>query len=302
MKRTPSLQTHDGFSPLAKRLRDYFDALYEDPRATYRERFRFDPWHVPGQYHLLRTPAWEFFPRKLYEDFHTRLVMWGRENLGCHDVSPPWLSLYTDGHFQNLHGDLPHGPWAWVFSLTPWSKRRFEGGETLLLNEKILDYWTSFPGFQGLEADSIFQAQAPRFNRLTVFDPRIPHGVREVRGVRDPREGRLVIHGWFVNPRPFIKGRLRESQLEAGIRDILKALDAELPRGVRISGVLSLRFRVQSGRARQLKVLTHTLRSGHPQADALTSHICKTILTQVTGAEFPKTANGSVITLPLVFD
>ena len=33
------------------------------------------------------------------------------------------------------------------------------------------------------------------FNRLTVFDPRFPHGVREVRGTRDPRKGRLVLHG-----------------------------------------------------------------------------------------------------------
>jgi len=41
-----------------------------------------------------------------------------------------------------------------------------------------------------------------------VFDPRIPHGVRTVTGTHDPREGRLVIHGWFVQPRPFIRGPL----------------------------------------------------------------------------------------------
>lgn len=29
----------------------------------------------------------------------------------------------------------------------------------------------------------------------TVFDPRFPHGVREVRGTRDPLKARLVIHG-----------------------------------------------------------------------------------------------------------
>ncbi len=26
-------------------------------------------------------------------------------------------------------------------------------------------------------------------------DPRFPHGVREVHGTKDPREGRLVLHG-----------------------------------------------------------------------------------------------------------
>ncbi len=47
----------------------------------------------------------------------------------------------------------------------------------------------------------------PRFNRLTVFDGRYPHGVRPVEGTRDPLRARLVLHGWFTEPSPFFDGR-----------------------------------------------------------------------------------------------
>jgi Rps23 Pro-64 3,4-dihydroxylase Tpa1-like proline 4-hydroxylase len=44
---------------------------------------------------------------------------------------------------------------------------------------------------------NLLELVPPLFNRLTVFDPRVPHGVPVVEGTRDPREGRLVLHGWF---------------------------------------------------------------------------------------------------------
>ena len=83
--------------------------------------------------------------------FHRRLVAWGRETLGCHDISPPWLSLYVDGCRQELHGDLPHGPWAFVFSLTRWRGRVFRGGETLLVRDEVLDFWHDFRSVRGVE-------------------------------------------------------------------------------------------------------------------------------------------------------
>ena len=33
----------------------------------------------------------------------------------------------------------------------------------------------------------------PKWNRLTIFDARLPHGVRRVEGTRDPREARCVL-------------------------------------------------------------------------------------------------------------
>jgi len=81
-------------------------------------------------------------------------VHWGRATLGCHDVSPPWLSLYVEGCRQELHGDLPHGPWAFVFSLTNWRQRTFRGGETLLVRDEVLDFWHDFASVRGSRSAS----------------------------------------------------------------------------------------------------------------------------------------------------
>ena len=134
----------DRFAPEAEALRATFDERFAEPRSTRADRFVWDWWHVPGQYTALRTPAWTYFPKRVYEAFHRRLVAWGRETLGCHDISPPWLSLYIDGCRQELHGDLPHGPFAFVFSLTHWRGRVFTGGETLLVRDEVLDFWHDF--------------------------------------------------------------------------------------------------------------------------------------------------------------
>jgi hypothetical protein len=201
-----SLLVTRALAPHAPTLRAAFDERFAEPRRARADRFVWDYWHVPGQYTALRTPAWTYFPKGMYAAFHRALVAWGRTHLGCHDVSPPWLSCYVEGCRQELHGDLPHGPWAFVFSLTDWRRRVFTGGETLLLRDEVLDYWQGFRSTRSIEEPDLIASVAPHLGQLTVFDPRIPHGVREVRGTHDPRAGRLVIHGWFVQPRPFVAG------------------------------------------------------------------------------------------------
>src|SRR5262249_9599720 len=234
MRARTSVVIVDDFAPAAEArvLRRAFDERFAEPRSTRADRFVWDWWHVPGQYTALRTPAWTYFPRRVYEQFHRRLVAWGRETLGCHDISPPWLSLYIDGCRQELHGDLPPGPFAFVYSLTNWTKRKFAGGETLMLRDEVLDFWHDFLSVRSVEEQELVRAIEPRLDRLTVFDPRTPHGVRTVTGTRDPREGRLVIHGWFVQPRPFIRGPLPVRTLSArieGLGDELGASLADLP-------------------------------------------------------------------------
>src|SRR5262249_37327505 len=176
----------DRFAPEATALRRAFDARFAEPRRAHADRFVWDYWHVPGQYTHLRTPAWTYFPKPLYTRLHERLVAWGRATLGCHDISPPWLSVYVDGCRQELHGDLPHGPWAFVLSLTNWRDRTFTGGETVMLRDDVLEMWTTFQSVRGVEEKEIVNAIEPAFGRLVVFDPRVPHGVRCVRGTHAP--------------------------------------------------------------------------------------------------------------------
>lgn len=291
----------DQFAAETTALRRAFDDKFADPRRASTDRFVWDYWHVPGQYTALRTPAWQYFPPALYRTFHERLVQWGRENLGCHDVSPPWLSNYVEGCRQELHGDLPHGPWAFVFSLTNWKRRTFRGGETLLVRDEVLDYWHGFESTRSVEEGELIREVPPELGRLVVFDPRIPHGVRQVTGTHDPREGRLVIHGWFVQPRPFITGTLSTKALASRISELTDQLGGwigELP----VAGMLALRFTVdRGGRTRDVKLLSDTTRV--PAAlDHQRAALVRTIRKHVGTWTFGKQTAPSHVTLPLVFE
>jgi hypothetical protein len=296
-----SLHVIDGFAPEAPALRAHFDERFADPRRAMGERFVWDYWHVPGQYTALRTPAWELFPKRDYEAFHNRLVMWGRRMLGCHDVSPPWLSCYVDGCRQELHGDVPHGPWAFVFSLTP-KKRVFQGGETLLVRDDVLDYWQGFESNSIVEERHLLDAVEPKFNRLVVFDPRIPHGVRRVEGTHDVREGRLVVHGWFVEPRPFVEGPLPAKAVEKRIGAFVSELGALLPEGLEPVGLLSVRLAVTTtGTVKSVRVLSDTTRV--PRHDELKrADFVRAMTKHLKQLSFSPARAESTITLPLVFE
>lgn len=298
------LGTIDGFAPapLARQLRAHFDARFADPRRATRDRFVWDPWHVAGQYTALRTPAWEFFPKRQLDAFVQRLAWWGRRTLGCHDVSPPWLSCYVGGCEQRLHGDLPHGHWAFVFSLTRWDERTFRGGETLVLRDEVLDFWRGFASTRAVEEPELLEEIAPRFNRLVVFDPRLPHAVRRVDGSMDPREGRLVIHGWFVQPRPFIEGPLKPAALEGAIAALTETIAPLLEAGFPIAGLLSLGFTVtRTGAVSSLRVLSDTTRvPGELEPER--RRFLRSIQKRLESFRFTTQRTASRVTLPLVFE
>lgn len=183
--------------PLVSSLREEFVSRFENPLEVSADRFIWDYWLVPDQYALMRTTAEAFFAPDMYQLLEERVLEWAAR-LGCRSCSPMWLSYYVDGHAQELHTDAPHGPFAFVLSLTDFECRRFTGGETQLLKQETVlrSFWED--AGTAKEMNQLFDFIEPLFGRLTVFDGRIPHGVRQVRGVRDPREGRLVIHGWFT--------------------------------------------------------------------------------------------------------
>lgn len=282
-------------------LRAAFDARFAEPRRATADRFVWDYWHVPGQYTALRTPAWTYFPAAAYRRFHQRLVAWGRDVLGCHDVSPPWLSCYVEGCRQELHGDLPHGPWAFVFSLTRWRQRAFRGGETLLLRDGVLDFWHDFASVRAVEEPALVRAIEPRFGRLTVFDPRIPHGVRQVTGTHDPREGRLVIHGWFVQPRPFVKGPLPTRALAARLDALTGELGGWLD-GLPLAGLLSLGIDVaRDGTVAAVRTLSDTTRVA-AALDGERRRVVRRLRAAVGAWAFGRQRGPSRVTLPLVFE
>ncbi len=313
-KSKPVNQSHlitvDQFSKHSKNLRQYFDEQFADPKETHNKRFVWDYWHVPGQYSLLRTPAYHYFPEELYMKIHHELVHWGRRNLGCWDISPPWMSCYIDGCSQNFHSDVPHGPWAFVLSLSPWetdpSKRKFTGGNTMILKPEILNYWQNFSRMNDREADGILDLIEPKMNRLVVFDPRYPHGVQEVHGSKDPREGRLVIHGWFTLPKTYIEGSLAvskskhqhtENVLNTGFQLLQEALThySEM-----IQGALSLELQINAnGDCTKTQFLTFNAIDDRGQKSV---QLKKEILAIYKSLKFAKSKGKTTAVVPLLFE
>jgi hypothetical protein len=290
----------DRFHQDARRLRAVFDERFANPRSTRGDRFVWDFWHVPDQYTLVRTPAWEYFPRKVYDPFHRALVTWGRRTLGCWDVSPPWLSFYVEGCEQKLHSDVPHGPWAFVYSLTPPGRPRFTGGETLLVRPEVLDYWRSFREARDRELASFVERIPSRFDRLVVFDPRLPHGVTRVAGTHDPREARLVVHGWFTEPRPFFEGSHSGRAVERGLAEAVpRAAEAARPHGA-LDGFASYRLDVdRSGAVRAVRPLASTVVSADEPRAA--GRALGAVARALRAARFGRARGTTAITLPLVF-
>ena len=84
-------------------------------------------------------------------------------------------------------------------------RRCTTGGETLVLREgdPFRDNLTSAAAGRGL-----YEAIEPRFNRLVIFDDRLPHAVERIDGMMDPVEGRFVLHGHLNEGSAIIVGAL----------------------------------------------------------------------------------------------
>lgn len=288
------------FYPEYKKLRKEFVENFKNSKSTHSKRFVWDFWYDEDQYHLIRTPAFHYFSKKIYQDFHSTLVQWGRENLGCHDISPPWLSYYVDGCFQNLHSDVPHGPWAFVYSLTP-QKKEFRGGETILLKNSVLNFWSELNESKDHEYKNFIELLPSNLNQLILFDPRIPHGVSEVKGTRDPLKSRLVIHGWFVNPRPYVVGGLSTKEVQKSLAKPFDELGQLLTQIGLLNGTVSLRLKVnKAGSVVGFKILTSTVESlSNVVADK--KILLKELKNIFEHTEFPKAKAESLITIPLLF-
>lgn len=300
---TTSLIIQDHFTKQAKPLRQFFEAQFADPHSLQSKRFVWDFWNIRDQYRLLRTPAYHYFPESTYMALHKELVMWGRRHLGCWDISPPWLSCYIDNCYQDMHSDVPHGPWAFVLSISP-DQPRFRGGQTWILKDTALNFWRQSARNEDRELKSFVDLVEPRFNRLVVFDPRVPHGVRRVEGAEEPTEGRLVIHGWFSQPKTYVEGTLHQARHTKTVEKLLnQALDRvltdlDVPQG--LWGTLAIGLTVsRTGRVTRSTFRTCTLRDGDGQIPV---QLLNDILNVYGEIRFPASEGQTEITLPLIFE
>ncbi|NCN28560.1 hypothetical protein GW915_13430 [bacterium] len=290
----------DKFFGGAKVLRREFEGVFGMADLAKPARFVWDFWSIQGQYKHLRAQPESVFSADSLANFYAHLEKWGLKNLGCSQVSPVWLSAYTEGCFQKLHADFPHGPWAFVYSLTP---EEFKGaGRTMLAKDSLVDLWASFDSLENFHEADFFEYISPDFNRLVVFDPRLPHAVERVENALGVLEGRLVLHGWFLPPQPVIQGELSEKTfgdaLSKGLGDCQEAF-ISYPK---LHGLLSFEFVVsRAGRVTRLKILSNTLINRADPTESL-SPLIELVTEKISGMTFKSQKEPSKCVLPLVFE
>jgi 2OG-Fe(II) oxygenase superfamily len=292
-------KTIKNFSPDYRAMRSHFEERFTNRESIDANRFVWDLWHVPNQYRLLRTPAYQFFPEKLYTSFHKNLVLWGRKNLGCWDISPPWMSCYLNDHEQQFHCDVPHGPWAFVYSMCA-EKISFSGGETQLMTELALNFWRLGAGASERESQALIEKISPTANQLLVFDPRIPHGVTPVKNAVDLIDGRLVIHGWFSQPKTYIEGPLPAKLATKILNQAFTQVSALVQNEEIVWGSTAIGLSIaSSGAVESAKIQSSNLRS--PSGDSAQA-LEKKLLKIYSGLKFPSAKAKTWATVPLIFD
>jgi hypothetical protein len=295
--RSPHLAVDD-FLPYgeADRMREDIDRHFSEPHKQLPSTHQvWNYWYVPGLYTYLRTQPEKVIGHALVERFHESLIRWASDTLGLAHVTWPNLSLYVDGCQQGLHNDSANGRFGYVYSLT-WDDRKTIGGETIVLREGDLFRSNLARAAAGW---GLFDLLPPHFNRLVVFDDRMPHGVQRVEGSMDPVEGRFVLHGHISEGGPLALGPLSTSDIaaavNAGVAEVTAGLAAE---EVLHHGPLTVRLGIApSGEVIWSRLLLDRVAraDGGPTAD-----IVERLLAALSATRFPPAATATEATVPLL--
>jgi hypothetical protein len=268
---------------------------YEHAPKTHLD---WDYWYVPGLYTYLRTLPERVIGPELTATFHDRLFQWSAQTLGFGAAKAAYLSLYINGCRQGQHNDSTNGRFGFVYSLTK-NMRRTSGGETLIWREE--DYFKTRLHRPSAGSD-FFQSIEPRFNRLVVFDDRMPHAVQLVEGNMDPLEGRIVIHGHIREGGPIVDGPLPPDLVLDVAGRLVGGYMSELGDGLpNYHGPAAVRFTVRTdGTVAGAHLILDRVRllgrGGLPVQDMFAG-----LLGRISDLRFPENTEDTIVTLPLGF-
>ena len=291
----------DDFFPEARELRAGIDAHFAEPAKHKPESHQvWNYWHVPGLYTYLRTSPEKVLPRALLERFFAKLRAVALFRYGLGEATWPYLSLYVAGCQQALHNDARNGRFGFVYSLTRWDERNFLGGETMILKEQ--DYFGSAAITQAHAGSGLYELVPARFNRLLLFDDRLPHAVPRIEGTMVPQEGRIVLHGHISEGPVAVTGALAQEAAAAvvgGARPTLERCAREA--GAGLAGLVTLRLALDGeGAVVKDEVLFDRLLPTALGAAAPEAAIAalRDILRKLA---FPKADGSSLVTIPVPF-
>lgn len=274
-------------------LRADVDAHFSNPDRHGPDHQVWNYWHVPGLYTYLRATPQKVIAETKVKAFVDRLRNWAAVNLGLASVTWPYLSLYVPGCGQGLHNDSTNGRLGYVYSLTR-NERATVGGETLLMQDGDLFRANLDRAAAGT---GLYDLVAPRFNRLTLFDDRIPHGVQRVDGSMDPVEGRIVLHGHISEGGVVTNGPLSPNIIQEPVVAMLAQLRAGVARGAQ--GPLVYRVEIApDGSVRAAgRILDRLASTGEADLDAVRDAAASAI----HALRFPAASDPTRANIPLMF-
>ena len=289
----------DGFLPgdVALAMRADIDAHFAAPEAHRAETHQvWNYWYIPELYTYLRTTPEKVIDPRRVQRFFVALTDWSMRTLGMGFVTWPYLSLYVGGCRQSIHNDSTNGRFGFVYSLTR-DKRATIGGETLILREgdPFRANLTTPSAGRGF-AESI----APVFNRLVVFDDRMPQAVECVEGSMDPVEGRFVLHGHIAENGLLVAGALSRAAVEDAVGATVAKFVAELTgRPERFHGPVVLRFTVRpDGNFGRGRILVDRVARGDG-ASAGAEAVSRELLSRIGALRFLPAEGETEVTLPV---
>jgi len=283
------LPQHQGIS-----MRADIDAHFSNPSEHAPSTHQiWNYWHVPGSYTYLRTTPEKVIATPKIEGFVAALRNWAGLNLGLAGVSWPYLSLYVPGCVQGLHNDSTNGRLGYVYSLTR-NDRRTIGGETVLVHERDL-FLSSLD--RPAAGTDLFDLVSPEFNRLTLFDDRIPHAVQRLEGPMDPLEGRFVLHGHISEAGVVAQGGLPAESIRQQLASIVDELRSG--EGTDVNGPLVMQLEIDSGGQVQSvrPILDRIVSANGADLDAVRSKVVK----QFGGVQFANAPSPTRANVPLIF-
>lgn len=290
----------DNFLPadLAWAMRRDIEEHFAEPYRQSAERHQvWNYWFVPGLYTYLKTSPEKIVQQDRMQRFFDTLRGWSQANLGLSTITWPFLSLYVAGCRQGLHNDAANGRIAYVYSLTS-DARRTQGGQTLVFKDADpLRANLATPATAG----NFYSAIEPSFNRLVLFDDRMPHAVEQLTGSMDPLDGRFVMHGHISEGPPIVTGGLPAELalpiVGEGINEVFSVMPDFM---TRYHGPLCLKIVIGAGgavlRVRPLLNRVVTKRQG----DEDFSVVLAALLSRMEQMTFPQAHEATQIILPVM--
>jgi hypothetical protein len=289
----------DDFLPatLAEAMRADIDAHFDRPDAHAAASHQvWNYWFVPELYTYLRTQPEKVIDPERVRGFFDHLRGWCAQALGLSNVTWPYLSLYVGGCRQGLHNDAGNGRFGFVYSLTR-NDRATIGGQTVVhhAGDPVRAMLTR-PG----AGRAFYDLVEPRFNRLVLFDDRLPHAVERVDGSMDPREGRFVLHGHVSEGAPMAVGALSADAMTLPLTAALKAFE----RSVFMDGLhgpLVLRLTVRpDGVADACRIVLDRVLQAGPD-DGRWPRLRADLVAAVLAVPFPAASAPTELLLPVSF-